>query len=109
MEIYLDNCATTRVCDEAAAACLRAMTAEYGNPSSLHRKGLEAESILTETRKTIGQMLSCPPECIRFTASATESNNLAILGSAAARPHGGKTIVITAVEHSSVENAAAAL
>ena len=109
MEIYLDNCATTRVCDESAAACLRVMTEDYGNPSSLHRKGLEAERILTETRKTIGQMLSCPPECIRFTASATESNNLAILGAAAARPHGGKTIVTTAVEHSSVENAAASL
>ncbi len=102
MEIYLDNCATTRVCPEAAAACMEAMTGRYGNPSSLHRKGLEAETILTETRKTIGRMLSCPPECIYFTANATESNNLAILGSAAAHPKGGSTIVTTAVEHSSV-------
>ena len=61
MEIYLDNCATTRVCEEATAACLQAMTGSYGNPSSLHRKGLEAEAILTETRKTVGRMLSCPP------------------------------------------------
>ena len=54
-------------------------------------------------------MLSCPPESVLFTANATESNNLAILGSAAARPHGGRTIVTTAVEHSSVANAAAFL
>ncbi len=109
MEIYLDNCATTRVCKEAAAACLRAMTADYGNPSSLHRKGLEAEALLTETRKTVGRMLSCPPECVLFTANATESNNLAILGSASAYPRNGRTIVTTAVEHSSVAQAAAAL
>ena len=109
MEIYLDNCATTRVCEEATAACLQAMTGSYGNPSSLHRKGLEAEAILTETRKTVGRMLSCPPECIHFTANATESNNLAIMGSAAAYPRNGRTIVTTSVEHSSVSQAAAAL
>ena len=109
MEIYLDNCATTRVCEEAAAACLQAMTGSYGNPSSLHRKGMEAEDILTETRKTVGRMLSCPPECIHFTSNATESNNLAILGSAAAYPRNGRTIVTTSVEHSSVSQAAAAL
>ncbi len=109
MEIYLDNCATTRVCPQAAEACLKAMTADYGNPSSLHRKGMEAEAILTAARKTVARMLSCPPESVLFTANATESNNLAILGSAAARPHGGRTIVTTAVEHSSVANAAAFL
>lgn len=109
LEIYLDNCATTRVCPQAAEACLKAMTADYGNPSSLHRKGMEAEAILTAARKTVAWMLSCPPESVLFTANATESNNLAILGSAAARPHGGRTIVTTAVEHSSVANAAAFL
>ena len=83
MEIYLDNCATTRVCPEAAEACLKAMTADYGNPSSLHRKGLEAEAILTDARKTVAKILSCPPESIYFTSNATESNNLSLLGAAA--------------------------
>lgn len=104
MEIYLDNCATTRVCDEAVAACVRAMTEDYGNPSSLHKKGMEAENILSDTRRTIGKMLGCDGDCIYFTGSATESNNLAILGAAAANPRGGKTIVTTTVEHASVTN-----
>lgn len=102
MEIYLDNCATTRVCDEAAAACLRVMTEDYGNPSSLHKKGMEAENILTSARRQIGKMLGCDGDCVYFTGSATESNNLAILGTAAANPRGGKTIVTTTVEHPSV-------
>lgn len=102
MEIYLDNCATTRVCHEAAAACLRVMTEDYGNPSSLHKKGMEAENILTSARRTIGKMLGCDGDCVIFTGSATESNNLAILGAAAANPRGGKTIVTTTVEHPSV-------
>ena len=102
MEIYLDNCATTRVCDEAVAACVRAMTEDYGNPSSLHKKGMEAENILSDTRRTIGKMLGCDGDCVYFTGSATESNNLAILGAAAANPRGGKTIVTTTVEHASV-------
>ena len=106
MEIYLDNCATTRVCPEAAEACLKAMTADYGNPSSLHRKGLEAEAILTDARKTVAKILSCPPESIYFTSNATESNNLSLLGAAAAYPRNGKTLITTAVEHSSVANAA---
>lgn len=104
LEIYLDNCATTRVCDEAVAACVRAMTEDYGNPSSLHKKGMEAENILSDTRRTIGKMLGCDGDCIYFTGSATESNNLAILGAAAANPRGGKTIVTTTVEHASVTN-----
>ena len=102
MEIYLDNCATTRVCDEAAAACLRVMTEDYGNPSSLHKKGMEAGNILTSARRQIGKMLGCDGDCVYFTGSATESNNLAILGAAAANPRGGKTIVTTTVEHPSV-------
>ena len=63
---------------------------------------MEAENILTSARRTIGKMLGCDGECIYFTGSATESNNLAILGAAAANPRGGKTIVTTTVEHPSV-------
>ena len=109
MEIYLDNCATTKVCRPAVDAAVKAMEQDYGNPSSLHRKGMDAEKILTEGRKLIASVLNCSPDCIYYTASATESNNLAILGSAAAYPRGGKTIVTTAVEHPSVENTVAFL
>ena len=109
MEIYLDNCATTKVCEAAVAAAVKAMETDYGNPSSLHRKGMEAEKILTEGRKLIASMLHCDPDCVYYTGSATESNNIAILGSAAAHPRDGRTIVTTSVEHPSVENAVASL
>jgi cysteine desulfurase len=109
LEIYLDNCATTRVCEEAVDACVHAMSVDYGNPSSLHKMGVQAEQILSDTRRLIGKMLGCDPGCILFTGSATESNNLAILGSAAAYPRAGKKIVTTSVEHASVENSIAFL
>lgn len=105
MEIYLDNCATTKVCAEAANACLKAMTEQYGNPSSLHKKGVEAENILTATRKTAASILNCDPDCMIFTSGATESNNLAIFGGVSARKRDGKTIVTSSVEHASVEQA----
>lgn len=109
MEIYLDNCATTKVCNEAADACMKVMTEQYGNPSSLHKKGVEAENILTAARKTASSILNCDPDCILFTSGATESNNMAILGGVAARKREGKTIVTSSVEHASVEHSVAYL
>ena len=102
MEIYLDNCATTRVCPEAAEAAMNAMVRDYGNPSSLHKKGLDAEHILTAARKEAAALLGCAYDCVYFTGGATDSNNIAIQGALAARPRAGKTIVTTTVEHSSV-------
>ena len=109
MEIYLDNCATTRVCPEAAAACMEAMTEEYGNPSSLHRKGLSAEKIMHAARKSIAGLLGCEPEGIIFTGGATDSNNIAIQGGVSARKRQGRTIVTSAVEHPSVGETVSAL
>lgn len=109
MEIYLDNCATTKVCEQAAQACMEAMIHEYGNPSSLHRKGLNAEHLMTAARKNIAAMLGCDPECIIFTGGATNSNNIAILGGISARKRAGKTIVTSAVEHPSVADTVASL
>ncbi len=102
LEIYLDNCATTKVCPEAAEAALNAMVHDYGNPSSLHKKGLDAEHILTAARKEAAALLGCEYDSVYFTGGATDSNNIAIQGSLAARPRGGKTIVTTTVEHPSV-------
>jgi len=99
---YLDNCATTKVCDEAAAAALRAMTSCYGNPSSLHRLGVEAEAVLRGARFEIAQSLCCEKAEIYFTSGGTEANNLAILGAVSALRRRGKRIVTTMVEHSSV-------
>jgi len=107
LEIYLDNCATTKVCDEAVKASLKAMTGDYGNPSSLHKKGMEAEAIINSARKTVASVLGCDADNIIFTSGATESNNLAIIGGVLAKKRRGKTIVTDTVEHPSVSNAVA--
>lgn len=100
--VYLDNSATTRVCREAAEKAYEMMTVCYGNPSSLHTLGFEAEQEITSARKQVAAMLGAQPEQIYFTSGGTEANNLAVLGSVAAHPHAGRHIVTTAVEHSSV-------
>ncbi len=101
-EHYLDNSATTPVDPEVARYCLELMTAEYGNPSSLHRKGYRAELLLEQARRQVAQVLGCPEERIVFTGSGTEANNLALLGAARARRRSPGRIVANAAEHSSV-------
>ena len=102
MECYLDNSATTAVTPEVAALAARIMTEQYGNPSSLHRRGFWAERALTEARGQVAVVLRCRPEEIIFTSGGTESNNLALLGAARAARRRGSRIVTTAVEHHSV-------
>lgn len=109
MEAYLDNSATTQVCTEAASAISDALLRNWGNPSSLHRKGNEAKAILDSARSAIARKLSCDPEEIFFTSGGTESNNISILGTADAMKRYGNRIVITSIEHSSVEESAAFL
>lgn len=104
MEIYLDNSATTRACREAAAAMGEALEICYGNPSSLHRKGLEAEKIVRRARRTMAETIHGDPSEIVFTSGGTESNNLGIQGYLNRNPHAGKRIVTSAVEHPSVLN-----
>lgn len=102
MECYLDNSATTAVSPAAAALALRMMTEEFGNPSSLHRRGFLAERALTEARGQVAAVLHCRPDEIIFTSGGTESNNIALLGAAHALRRRGNRIVTTAVEHHSI-------
>ena len=101
-EIYLDNSATTRVCEKSAEKVLELMTQCYGNPSSLHKKGLEAQREVTHARQAVAVSLGAQPREIIFTSGGTEANNLAVLGGAAAGRRRGKRIVTTAIEHPSV-------
>ena len=101
-EIYLDNSATTRVCEKSAEKVLELMTQCYGNPSSLHKKGLEAQREVAHARQAVAVSLSAQPREIIFTSGGTEANNLAVLGGAAASRRRGKRIVTTAIEHPSV-------
>lgn len=104
MEVYLDNSATTKPTPEVVAAINRAYSESYGNPSSLHRKGLEAERILSQARRGIASAIGAAPEEILFTSGGTESNNLAITGFLKRARHLNKYITTTKIEHPSVLN-----
>lgn len=106
MEHYLDNSATTAVSEKAAKTAYRVMTENYGNPSSLHLKGMQAEHELEAARKIIARTLSVQSEEIIFTSGGTEANNLALFGTAQAKKRRGNKIVISSVEHSSIMEAA---
>lgn len=84
---YLDNAATTRVLPEAAEAAVHAMCEEFGNPSSLHRMGLEASHLLENSRRTVASALGCLPEEVYFTACGTESTNISLRGAAHLNRH----------------------
>ena len=101
-EIYLDNCATTRVDKDAAKLAESVMLVNYGNPSSLHKKGIETELILDEARRRLAVALGCETGEVYFTSGGTEANNIAVLGAADANRRAGNKIVTTAWEHSSV-------
>lgn len=104
MEAYLDNAATTRCSEKALQAVTQAMTETYGNPSSMHRKGMEAEQIVKAARETVAKTLRVREKEIIFTSGGTESNNLAIFGSAEANRRAGKRILTTQVEHPAARN-----
>ena len=103
MEHYLDNAATTRVCPEAAEAALRAMTENYGNPSSTHAKGREARKLLEDSRKTLADALGAKsPSEVVFTSCGSESDNWALLSGAEAMKRQGKHIISSPVEHDAI-------
>lgn len=100
--IYLDNSATTKPCPEAVRAVAENMENNFGNPSSLHRMGINAELILKAVKKTILDKLGLDGE-IFFTSGATESNNTVLFGVPAAYRHNGKRIISSSFEHPSVD------
>lgn len=100
---YFDNAATTRVAQEAKEAAVLAMTDCYGNASSLHRAGADAEDILLQARRQAAKALGCLVEEVYFTSGATESINIAIRG-AAKKARGKRTILTTQIEHPAVKN-----
>ena len=108
-EIYFDNSATTRVFDSVRDIMTETMTADYGNTSSLHTKGMEAEQYVREARAEIAKSLRVKDKEIIFTSGGTESNNLAILGTALANRRSGNHIITSCIEHASVYNTTAFL
>lgn len=102
MEAYLDNAATTRVFPEVKERMVQAMEEDYGNPSSKHTMGLDAENYIRTALEQIAASIKCEREEIIFTSGGTESNNLALLGAAEANKRSGQHIITTKIEHASV-------
>ena len=102
--IYLDNSATTRVDDNVIDLMTKVMREDFGNPSSKHMMGVVSERYLTEARERIARTLRCQEKEILFTSGGTESNNMALIGSAMANKRAGKHIISTAFEHASVDS-----
>ena len=103
---YLDNSATTQVCREAADAAYRMMRENYGNPSSLHKIGLNAETAVEEARQVIADSLGADKKNIYFTSGGTEANNTVLFGAAQALKRRGNRVIVSAIEHSSVYESA---
>lgn len=103
MQAYLDNAATTRCASYAAEAMMQALCENFGNPSSLHQKGVEAERSIRKAKTFFAENLKVKEKEIYFTSGGTESNNLAIIGTALANQRAGKHLITTAIEHPSVE------
>ncbi|PKM96191.1 MAG: cysteine desulfurase NifS [Firmicutes bacterium HGW-Firmicutes-1] len=102
LNVYLDNAATTKAMTEVITKMCIVLDEHYGNPSSLHYMGIEAEKEVTEARSILARLLKVEKKEIFFTSGGTESNNLAILGVARAYIRSGKHIIISCYEHPSV-------
>ena len=102
MEAYLDNSATTRVLPQVAELMTKIMCEDYGNPSSLHIKGVQAEQYLRYARETFAKLLKVSEKEIFFTSGGTESDNMALIGAAYANRRRGEHLITTQVEHPAV-------
>ena len=98
--IYLDNSATTKPCDKAIEYMNACLKTTWGNPSSLHRLGMEAEIVLNDARENIAKFIKASPDEIIFTGSGTEANNTAIMS--VAHKKWGNRVITTEIEHPSV-------
>lgn len=104
MEVYLDNSATTRCYPEVGELVYKVMCRDYGNPSSMHRKGVEAEHYVKDAKEVIAKILKVNPKEIFFTSGGTESDNLALMGAARANRRNGNHLITSAIEHPAILN-----
>ena len=102
MEVYLDNSATTKQYDQVTEKMCQAMKENFGNPSSLHRMGLNAEKLVKEAREQLGSMIGAKKEQVFFTSCGTESNNTVLFGTAEAKKRQCRKIITTKIEHPAI-------
>lgn len=106
MEVYFDNSATTRCYDSVKNIVVKAMTEDFGNPSAMHLKGVEAEKYIKNSAESLARLLKVQEKEILFTSGGTESDNLALIGAALANKRSGNHIITTSVEHPAVSQPA---
>lgn len=106
MEVYFDNSATTRCYDSVKDIVVKAMTEDFGNPSAMHLKGVEAEKYIKNSAESLARLLKVQEKEILFTSGGTESDNLALIGAAMANKRSGNHIITTSVEHPAVSQPA---
>ena len=103
-EIYLDNSATTMAYPEVGDLVRKVMCEDYGNPSSMHAKGVAAERYVKEAKERLAKLLKVQEKEIFFTSGGTESDNLALIGCARANWRRGNHLITTGIEHPAVLN-----
>ena len=104
MEVYLDNSATTKCYDSVKDIVQKVMCEDYGNPSSMHKKGVEAERYIKEAKEILAKLLKVQEKEIFFTSGGTESDNLALIGAARANHRAGKHLITSSIEHPAILN-----
>lgn len=109
MEAYFDNSATTRCYESVKNIVVETMLEDFGNPSAMHLKGVQAEQYLKKTAQILARLLKVSEKEILFTSGGTESDNLALIGGAMANKRSGNHIITTLVEHPAVGQPAAFL
>ena len=104
MEVYLDNSATTMCYPDVGELVYKVMCQDYGNPSSMHRKGVQAEHYIRDAKETIARLLKVNAKELIFTSGGTESDNLALIGCARANRRNGNHLITTSIEHPAILN-----
>lgn len=104
MEVYLDNSATTKCYESVREIVGKVMCDDYGNPSSMHKKGVDAEKYVRESKETLAKILKVQEKELYFTSGGTESDNLALIGCARANRRAGKHLITSSIEHPAILN-----
>ena len=104
MEVYLDNSATTMCYPDVGELVYKVMCQDYGNPSSMHKKGVQAERYIRDAKETIARLLKVNAKELIFTSGGTESDNLALIGCARANRRNGNHLITTSIEHPAILN-----
>ena len=103
-EVYLDNSATTMAYRSVGELVQKVMCEDYGNPSSMHNKGVEAEKYIKEAKETFARLWKVQEKEVYFTSGGTESDNMALIGAARANKRAGNHLITSSIEHPAIIN-----